>query len=134
MFSHMVSEIKNGRLPDKSQLRKRFEAALIKKIGVIKTPYSFWPADTKINPPAKQLLWAAILLQDKENFHVIEAIISTELEEKLRAKGKGASIKEITDKVQALRQEYLQELVDLAPEPVFTGELQRLILTLADNK
>ena len=122
----MVSALKNGTLPDANLLRKRFTAALVKKMGVIRTPYSFWPADTKINPPAKQLLWAAILLQDKENFKLIEAIISSELEEKQRTKGQPDSIKAITAKVQQLLQGYIHEFIELAPNQTFKEDLRHI--------
>jgi hypothetical protein len=126
MFGQMVFDLKNGTLPENNLLRKRFEAALVKKMGVIRTPYSFWPADTKINPPAKQLLWAAILLQDKENFKVIEAIISSELEEKHRTKGQPDSIKALTAKVQQLLQAYIHEFIELAPDETFKKDLRRI--------
>ena len=116
MFAQMVSTLKNGALPEMNLLRKRFDAALVKKMGVIRTPCSFWPSDTKINPPAKHLLWAAILLQDAENFKVVSAIISTELEEKQRAKGQPQSIQALSAKVQQLLQEYIREFVELAPD------------------
>ena len=124
MFEQMVSALKNGTLPDANLLRKRFAAALVKKMGVIRVPYSFWHADTKINPPAKQLLWAAILLQDKENFSVVEAIISTELEEKQRAKGHPVSIQELTVSVRQLLQDYICEFIDLAPNKIFKENLR----------
>ena len=124
MFEQMVSALKNGTLPDANLLRKRFAAALVKKMGVIRTPYSFWQADTKINPPAKQLLWAAILLNDKENFSVVEAIISTELEEKQRAKGQPDSTQSHTAKVQQILQAYLLEFIELAPSQTFKENLR----------
>jgi len=100
MFEQMVSDLKNEKLPESTLLRKRFEAALIKKLGVIRTPYSFWPADRKINPSTKELLWAAVLLHDKENYRMIEAVILSELEEKMRAKGLKSSTHDLTDKVE----------------------------------
>lgn len=127
MFAHMVSDLKNGILPETNALRKRFDAALVKKMGVIRTPYSFWPGDTKINPPAKQLLWAAILLQDGENYKVVEAIISTELEEKMRAKGLHENMESLTAKVQQLLQEYLDEFIQLASDRTFKNKLQQLV-------
>jgi hypothetical protein len=125
MFAQMVSTLKAGALPEMNLLRKRFDAALVKKMGVIRTPCSFWTADTKINPPAKQLLWAAILLRDAENFSVVEAIISTELEEKQRAKGQPHSIQALSVKVQQLLQEYIREFVELAPDETFRENLRR---------
>ncbi|KPK26019.1 MAG: hypothetical protein AMJ61_10190 [Desulfobacterales bacterium SG8_35_2] len=126
MFTPIISDLKDGKLPDNNLLRKRFEAALIKKMGVIKTPYPFWSSDTKINPPAKQLLWAAILLQDRDNFNVIEAIISSELEERLRAKGQPESMQTLDAKVQQLLQEYIHEFIDLAPDEKFKKNLDQL--------
>jgi hypothetical protein len=126
LFEQMVSALTGGDLPDTNLLRKRFAAALVKKIGVIRTPYSFWPADTKINPPAKQLLWAAILLHDMENFRVVEAIISTELEEKNRAKGQSESIHALNVNVQKLLQNYIHEFIELAPNESFKEKLRNI--------
>jgi len=126
LFEQMVSALTGGDLPDTNLLRKRFAAALVKKIGVIRTPYSFWPADTKINPPAKQLLWAAILLHDMENFRVVEAIISTELEEKNRAKGQSESIHALNVNVQQLLQNYIHEFIELAPNESFKETLRNI--------
>ena len=123
MFGQMVDDLKMGRLPEIYPLRKRFELALIKKMGVIKTPYSFWPGDTKINPPTKQLLWASILLHDKENFGMVAAIISAEVEEKQRAKGKSAGIGEINSIVNELLESYIQEFIGLAPDDAFRETL-----------
>ena len=123
----MVSDLKNGILPENNSLRKRFEAALIKKMGVIRTPYSFWPGDTKINPSAKQLLWAAILLQDSENYNVVEAIITSELEERLKAKGYTETLRSLAAKVDELMQQYLNEFIELAPDKTFQNRLQQLV-------
>ncbi len=125
MFEQMISELKNGALPENKFLRRRFDAALVKKMGVIRTPYSFWPADPKINPPAKQLLWAAILLHDEENLKVVEAIISSEVEEKLRAKGQKDSHPVLAAKIQQLLQSYIHEFVELGPDETFRENLRR---------
>lgn len=127
MFAQMVSDLKNGILPETNALRKRFDAALIKKMGVIRTPYSFWPGDTKINPPAKQLLWVAILLQDSENFKIVEAIITSELEEKQKVKGHTETIPSLTVKVDQLLQQYLNEFIELASDRTFKNKLQQLV-------
>lgn len=127
----MVSDLKSGKMPATNLLRKRFDAALIKKMGVIRTPYSFWPADTKINPPAQQLMWAAILLQDSENFRVIEAIVSAELEERLKAKGQQASIPELASLVKQRIQEYILDFIKLAPDEACRATLQQLVLAIA---
>jgi hypothetical protein len=127
MFEQMVSDLKNEKLPESTLLRKRFEAALLKKIGIIRTPYSFWPADRKINPSTKELLWAAVLLHDKENYRMIEAVILSELEEKMRAKGLQSSTHDLTDKVEQTIQDYIAELLGLAPSEVFKKKLQQKV-------
>jgi len=126
MFDQMVSDLKNGIFPENRLLRKRFDAALVKKMGVIRTPYSFWPADRKINPSAKELLWAAILLEDMENFRVVEAVISSELEEKQKAKGLPENFYSLSAKVKQLLQEYILEFVELAPTKTLRKKLESL--------
>ncbi len=125
MFDQMVSDLKNGIIPESGLLRRRFEVALIKKIGVIQTPYSFWPADKKINPSAKELLWAAILLHDKENYKIIEAIISSELEEKQRTKRLQNCTSDNAGKLKLTMQNYIAELIALAPSEPFKKTLQQ---------
>jgi hypothetical protein len=87
MFTEMVSLLKRGEIIDLKLLRNRFDLALVKKIGVINTPYSFWSSDPKINPLTKELLWASILLEDKENFNLLLGVIATEANEKRMASG-----------------------------------------------
>ena len=133
MFAHMVFELRNGKLPENNLLRKRFNAALVKKMGIIRTPYSLWPADPKINPPAKQLLWAAILLQDKENYSVVEAIISAEIEEKQRAKGQPENMHALGNTVRQLLQIYIDEFIELGPTEMFKENLRQTAAELFDD-
>ena len=127
MFNQMVSDLKNGIIHEDYPLRNRFETALVKKIGVIRTPYSFWPADRKINPSSKELLWAAVLLHDKENYRMIEAIVSSELEEKLRAKGLPNSTSDLALKIEQTMQDYIGEFIELAPSETFRNILQQKV-------
>ena len=124
MFDQMISDLKIGILPDNRLLRKRFNAALVKKMGVIRTPYSFWPADRKINPPAKELLWAAILLDDMENFRVVEAVIASELEEKQKAKGLPENFYSLSAQIKQFLQDYIHEFVELAPTETLREKLE----------
>ena len=78
----MVSSLKKGEVTDLNILRKRFDTALVKKIAVISTPYSFWTSDPKINPPTKELIWAAILLHSSDNYKLLSGIFATETNEK----------------------------------------------------
>ena len=127
MFNQMVADLKNGIIHEVYPLRNRFETALVKKIGVIRTPYSFWPADRKINPSSKELLWAAVLLHDKENYRMIEAIVSSELEEKLRAKGLPNSTNDLALKIEQTMQDYIGEFIELAPSETFRNILQQKV-------
>ena len=123
MFEEMVSELKRGILPEVSILRQRFDRALVKKLGVIKTPCSFWTSDKKINPSTKELLWAAILLEDKENYMLVEGIIATEIEEKGRASGQfpaPVSGPELTET-------FISELLQAVPSEQFRQILQQKI-------
>ena len=130
MFNQMVSDLKLGILPEEYPLRKRFEAAIIKKMGVIRTPYSFWPADRKINPSTKELLWASVLLNDQENYRMIEAFISTELEEKLRARGLQNSGNDLTHMAKQTLQDYIAEFLGLAPSETFKKILQQKVAAI----
>ena len=125
MFDEMVSQLKEGKIPQPDLLRKRFDRALIKKLGVIKTPCSFWSSDKKINPSSKELLWAAIILNDKENYRMLEAVITSELEEKQRVRGLHDSIEILSDKVNQHMQDNIIEFLDLAPSETFRKVLQR---------
>ena len=111
MFDEMVSLLKQGKMVQLDLLRKRFDRALVKKLGVINTPYSFWSSDKKINPAAKELLWATILLEDRDNFMLVEGIIVTEIDEKNKASGRHnepVSGKRVID-------EFVRELLQLTP-------------------
>ena len=119
----MVSELKKGILPEISLLRKRFDLALVKKLGVIKTPCSFWTSDKKINPATKELLWAAILLEDRENFMLVEGIIATEIEEKRKASG--LSKPPVSGPV--MTESFINELIHLGPSDQFRQLLQQKV-------
>ena len=129
----MISDLKKGIIPANYPLRNRFETAMVKKMGVIRTPYSFWPADRKINPSTKELLWAAILLHDNENYRIIEAIISSELEEKQRAKGLQTSSNDLNHKAEQVMQDYVTEFLRLAPSEAFTKVLQQKVQTTTQS-
>lgn len=78
MFSQMIQILTQGCLPEKKELEKRLKVALVKKMAILRQPYLFWPQDPKINPPAAHLLWAAVLLEDKDNFSLAADILVTE--------------------------------------------------------
>ena len=78
MFSDMINALRHNHLPETAPLKARLRAAVVKKMAILRQPYLFWPQDTKINPPARHLLWAAVLLQDRENFELAGDILVTE--------------------------------------------------------
>ena len=119
MFDEMISQLKNGEFVPKGLLRKRFDGAMVKKLGVLKTPYSFWPSDKKINPSAKELLWAAILLEDKGDLRLTEGIIATEVAEKHNASGQYLLSSNIAEMSRKVTSTYIDEFLDLATSKKF---------------
>lgn len=115
MFEDIFTVLYQGELPDFVVLRKRFDLAVIKKMGVLKQPPAMWPVDPKINPPSKSLLFAALLLDDKEAMATVYGIVQAEVEERLRARGRRPSAEEIArliDEAQQQIQPYLEETGD----------------------
>ena len=81
MFTEILEGVATGRKPDDSLMRRWFDLALIKKLGVVKTPPSFWVADPKINPPGDQLFWIALLLADEGRLEAAVSILAIEFVE-----------------------------------------------------
>lgn len=127
MFDEMVSQLKKGKMVSKDQLRKRFDGAMVKKLAVLKTPYSFWPPDKKINPSARELLWAAILLEDKGDFRLTEGIIATEVLEKQKASGQYIVNSDIAQTSKKITSTCIDEFLELAPSEDFRKELDNKI-------
>ena len=123
MFDEMVSLLKKGEMVQLDLLRKRFDLALIKKIGVIKTPYSFWSADKKINPASKELLWAVILLEDKKDYMLVEGIITTELDERQKVSGQSNN----NPSVQKVIDIFIREFFQLSPSVKFRKFLEQKV-------
>ena len=119
MFTEMVFLLKSGEIIDLNLLRKRFDRALVKKIGTINTPYPFWPSDPKINPSTKELIWAAILLGDRDSFMLIEGIIAIELDEKRKASGQNADVPKNNAVYHHFIDKLIQDFLDLAPSEDF---------------
>ena len=127
MFDEMVAQLKKGEMVSKDLLRKRFDRAMVKKLGVLKTPYSFWPTDKKINPSAKELLWAAILLEDKGDFRLTESIIATEAAEKQKASGQYLVNSDIAQSNKKVTANCLEEFFGLAPSKDFRKLLEQKV-------
>ena len=121
----MVSSLKKGEVTDLNILRKRFDTALVKKIAVISTPYSFWTSDPKINPPTKELIWAAILLQDNDNYKLLTGIVATETNEKNRASGQNAESSGNISESKKITGSIIEEFLTLAPTENFRKLIKR---------
>lgn len=81
MITEIFDSLKQERWPDEVSLRAWFDLALIKKTGVMRQPYHCRSNDPKINPPPLHLFWAAIFLQDREAFSMVEGILLAEDED-----------------------------------------------------
>ncbi|MGW8287061.1 MAG: hypothetical protein ACWGOD_02385, partial [Desulfobulbales bacterium] len=64
---------------------------------------------------------------DSENFKIVEAIITSELEEKQKVKGHTETLPSLTVKVDQLLQQYLNEFIELASDRTFKNKLQQLV-------
>jgi hypothetical protein len=111
MFSEMIADLKNGRLPDSQAIKKRLDFAITKKLGIIRQPYLLWPPDPKMNPPATHILWAALITADPSSIELATDILVQEQHEKMAAK-KGSDKLDRLDLIQSA----IGELMNLLPE------------------
>lgn len=123
MFDEMVSLLKEAKLPPKDILKKRFDAALTKKMAILKMPHTFWQGDKKINPSIEHLLWATILLEDKENFRLVEGLALAEVYEKSKAKKDSTQLASTEETIN----QYLNNLLELAPDESFREILSQKV-------
>jgi hypothetical protein len=107
MFREILESLKEGVLPSAGSLRRRLTLALVKKTGILQQPRACWSNDPKINPEARHMLWAAVILEDDEAIGLAAGLLSLEL----HAGHPGYAHSEI--RAEVLRQ--LCALSDLAP-------------------
>ncbi len=127
MFEQMIERLQRGQLPDAAAIRPRLSAGLIKKLGIIQTPCSFWTGDPKINPRSEHLLWAAILLADREKYAEIGAIIALEARERWQARQGRADAAPRPPAMEELLAAAVAGLLDLAPDPAFRKILENRV-------
>lgn len=78
MFSHMIASLKQGVLPSAVSIQGRLHIALIKKEAILRLPKSFQVSDPKMNPRADHMIWAAVILEDRNLFDITASILLTE--------------------------------------------------------
>jgi len=119
MFSGMVHELVSGRKPESGLLEKRFDAAMTKKLGIVKLPPAFWMRDPKINPRADHLFWASLLIGDRQRVDLAISVIAAELE--VNSRGKKINLqRELVSTVQVL----VGNLLDTMSDTVLRRELE----------
>lgn len=119
MFSQMISDLKNNLLPEKKRLRGIMHIAMIKKEAVLTLPTPFQVSDPKINPNAKHMVWASILLEDTELFAITKSIFITERSSKDSEYSEQA-YQQITDTI-------VQELIEIPKN----GDVQKRVAKMA---
>lgn len=126
MFAEIFYDLESGNLPDVDLLGRRFDAAMTKKLGVVKLPPAFWMQDPKINPRTDHLLWVALLLNDASRLGLAFSALAVEHEEgqKKREPGKRTSMCTEFDRC-------LQQLLNLLPPDHV--KLRQQISILADT-
>ncbi|MBW2329145.1 MAG: hypothetical protein JRF04_05945 [Deltaproteobacteria bacterium] len=82
MFTQIFAALEQGEAPDFELLRRHFDLAMTKKLGVIKLPPAFWMQDSKINPRADHLLQVALLLGDRERCDLAVSVLALEISER----------------------------------------------------
>jgi len=111
MFAKIFSELTRGERVDSDLLKRRFDVAMTKKLGVVKLPPSFWMQDPKINPRTDHLLWAALLLNDPDRVALAFSALAVEHDEQQKKQAVEAreSMGEVLDR-------FLQQFLELLPE------------------
>ncbi len=111
VFSELFDEVARGNTVAPDQLRRIFDIAITKKLGVVKLPPSFWMQDPKINPRVDHLLWAALLLDDGERVALAFSALAVEHEEQQKKKSP-----EEREPIGRVLDQYLQQLLTLLPQ------------------
>lgn len=85
MFSTMIENLQKGIEPEPAPLRLRLQAAMVKKLAMMRLQHEFQHNDSKINPIAEHMLWAATLLEDDEALETLVTILITEAHDRFEA-------------------------------------------------
>ncbi len=75
----MISSLKNNSFHNITGLRGKLNISIIKKEAVLRLPKNFRVADPKINPRSDHMVWASVLLDDKDLFELTSSLFLTDL-------------------------------------------------------
>ena len=85
MFSEMIKDLQSGSEPALPPIRQRLQAAMVKKLAMMRLNKEFQHNDSKINPETEHMLWAAILLEDHDAVETLASILLTEAYDRYEA-------------------------------------------------
>jgi hypothetical protein len=126
MFSEMIADLKQGKMPDSGGMAKRLDFALTKKLGIVKLPPAFWMNDPKINPRTDHLFWAALLLKDRSRIDLVLSVLAVEVAEKVDS-AKGTDKETLERRIPGLVNELLRLMPDYEQRVAFERSLQKII-------
>jgi len=123
MFTAIFAALEQGQAPDFELLRRRFDLAMTKKLGVVQLPPTFWMQDSKINPRADHLLQVALLLGDRERCELAVSVLAVEISEQKTGPPLEAAVGEILTALLTVAPAGLQDQIislgtDLMQEPL----------------
>lgn len=122
----MIAALHNKEMPEPATLLKRYDFAMIKKLGIIKLPPAFWMRDPKINPRSDHLFWAALLLKDRKRIDMALSIMAVEQAETTSMDGDECRQK-VVGMAAELIEELLEQFADTTLRRQFARELPRLV-------
>ena len=130
MFSRMIACLQKGEFPSAEELGPRFQAAVIKKMGVLKQPFLCRTQDKKINPSRKEMLWAAFVLKDRESVETVVSLITSEEYDSWKSRKGQAETSDLSRQVEQQVSRYVEEFYTLAPDEDFKEKLAVLVREL----
>ena len=133
MFSRMIVSLQKGEFPSAEELEPRFRGAVVKKIGVLKQPFLCRTQDKKINPSQKEMLWAALVLKNRESVETVVSLITSEEYDSWESRKGQAEMSDLSRRVDQQISRYVEEFYTLAPDEDFKEKLAVLVRELMNE-
>ncbi|MBU1641691.1 MAG: hypothetical protein KKG53_14550 [Proteobacteria bacterium] len=111
----MIADLKQGLEPDPGPLRQRLQAAMVKKLAMMRLQREFHHNDSKINPNSEHMLWAAILLEDDEAVDTLITILITEAHDQYEAQRGAMDARRIPPELPEVVTASIQRLLTIGP-------------------